>query len=64
MQWRMLQQDKLDDFVIATGRQESVRSFVELAAAELDWAGLSWEGEGLNEIGRRADTGAVVGGRE
>ena len=32
MQWRMLQQDKPEDFVIATGRQESVRRFIELAA--------------------------------
>ena len=38
MQWRMLQQEgPPEDFVIATGRQESVRRFIELAAAELDW---------------------------
>jgi GDPmannose 4,6-dehydratase len=60
MQWRMLQQETPEDFVIATGRQESVRRFLELAAAELGWRGLIWEGTGLAEIGRRADTGEVV----
>ena len=37
MQWRMLQQDQPEDFVIATGRQESVRRFIELAANALGW---------------------------
>jgi GDPmannose 4,6-dehydratase len=60
MQWRMLQQDQPEDFVIATGRQESVRRFIELAAAELGWGGIQWQGEGLQETGSRADTGAVV----
>ena len=59
MQWRMLQQDAPDDYVIATGRQESVRRFIELAAAELGWGAIVWEGEGVNEIGRR-NTGEVV----
>jgi GDPmannose 4,6-dehydratase len=60
MQWRMLQQEQPEDFVIATGRQESVRRFIELAAAELGWEAILWEGEGLHELGRRADTGEVV----
>ena len=64
MQWRMLQQESPQDFVIATGRQESVRRFIELAAQELGWGGsegaILWSGEGLEETGRRADTGAVV----
>ncbi|MFY8149382.1 MAG: GDP-mannose 4,6-dehydratase [Prochlorococcaceae cyanobacterium] len=60
MQWRMLQQEKPEDFVIATGRQESVRRFIEMAAAELGWGGIEWSGEGVNELGLRADTGAVV----
>jgi GDPmannose 4,6-dehydratase len=60
MQWRMLQQETPADFVIATGRQESVRRFIELTAQELGWGQLVWEGTGLEEIGRRADTGAVV----
>ncbi len=60
MQWRMLQQDQPEDFVIATGRQESVRRFIELSAFELGWGGIQWQGEGLHETGLRADTGATV----
>ena len=60
MQWRMLQQEQPEDFVIATGRQESVRRFIELSAAELGWGAINWDGEGLEEVGRRAGTGAVV----
>jgi GDPmannose 4,6-dehydratase len=61
MQWRMLQQQGVpEDFVIATGRQESVRRFIELTASELGWGPLVWEGDGLAETGRRSDTGAVV----
>ena len=60
LQWKILQQDEPDDFVIATGRQESVRQFVELSAKKLGWGGILWEGEGLNEIGKRADTGQIV----
>ena len=56
----MLQQEAPEDFVIATGRQESVRRFIELAAHQLGWGAMAWEGEGAAEIGRRADTGAVV----
>src|SRR5471032_308793 len=50
MQWLMLQQDKPEDFVIATGVQYSVRQFVELAAAELGIS-LRFEGGDLAEIG-------------
>ncbi len=60
MQWRMLQQENPDDYVIATGRQESVRRFIELAANELGWGGIIWEGEGINELGRRPDNGEIV----
>ena len=49
MQWLMLQQDQPDDFVIATGRQHSVRQFVELAARELGIA-LEFRGEGEGEV--------------
>jgi GDPmannose 4,6-dehydratase len=60
MQWRMLQQPGTpEDFVIATGRQESVRRFIELTALELGWGAIEWEGEGLQETGRRS-TGEVV----
>jgi len=48
MQWRMLQQEKPEDFVIATGVQHSVREFITLAAASLGLQ-LSWEGHGVEE---------------
>ena len=67
MQWRMLQQeDPPEDFVIATGRQVSVRRFIELCAEQLGWQGkdggaaIQWEGSGTDEIGKRADTREVV----
>ena len=54
MMWLMLQQDAPEDFVIATGEQHSVREFIELAAARLGLA-LTWEGEGVHEMGRVAE---------
>ena len=61
MQWRMLQQEgPPEDFVIATGRQESVRKFIELSAKELGWGSIQWTGKGVEETGKRADTGEVV----
>ena len=60
MQWLMLQQDQPDDYVIATGRQESVRRFIELTAQQLRWGSIQWEGEGVAEVGRRFDNGEVV----
>ena len=56
----MLQQEKPIDFVIATGRQESVRKFIELTAKELNWGSIIWEGNGVDEIGRREDTNEIV----
>jgi len=50
MQWLMLQQDQPEDYVIATGEQHSVRSFVDNAASELGFS-LRWEGEGIAEVG-------------
>ncbi|MBE6442014.1 MAG: GDP-mannose 4,6-dehydratase [Desulfovibrio desulfuricans] len=50
MQWLMLQQEQPEDFVIATGRQFSVRDFVNAAAAELGLT-LDWQGEGVGETG-------------
>ena len=50
MQWMMLQQDKPEDYVIATGLQYSVRQFVEWSALELGIK-LRFEGTGINEIG-------------
>ena len=46
MQWLMLQQEQPEDFVIATGRQESVRRFIELTAKRLGWGPMQWDGEG------------------
>ena len=60
MQWRMLQQDAPEDFVIATGRQETVRRFIELAANQIGWGGIQWEGNGLQEVGRRPDNNEIV----
>ena len=60
MQWRMLQLEKPEDFVIATGQQTTVRKFVEIAASLLNWGGIIWEGSGVNEIGKRKDNGEIV----
>ena len=66
MQWLMLQQEKPDDFVIATGRMETVRKFIEITAMKLGWnrnneeSAIIWEGDGINEVGRRADTNEIV----
>ena len=49
-QWLMLQQDKPEDFVIATGKQFSVRDFINLASKNLSMK-IDWKGEGLNEVG-------------
>ena len=50
MQWMMLQQDKPEDFVIATGEQYSVRQFIEWTAAELGMH-ITWQGSGVYEVG-------------
>ncbi len=66
MQWLMLQQEKPDDFVIATGRMETVRRFIEICAEKLDWRmepkgpSIIWEGNGLEEVGIRPDTKEIV----
>ena len=59
MQWRMLQQDKPEDFVIATGMQHSVREFVTLAA-EVNGIKLHWKGHGPDEIALDQDGSTVV----
>ena len=62
----MLQQEKPEDFVISTGKMISVREFIEACVLELGWKsdqngkGIIWEGEGLDEIGRRVDNGDIV----
>jgi GDPmannose 4,6-dehydratase len=50
MQWLMLQQDEPEDYVIATGKQYSVRQFVEVSAARIGVT-LRWQGQGVDEIG-------------
>jgi len=65
MQWLMLQQEEPKDYVISTGRTESVRKFIEISASYLGWGSegktsINWEGEGLNEVGRRSDTNEIV----
>ncbi len=57
--WLMLQQDEPDDFVIATGRQYSVRQFVEFAAGEVGIK-IRWKGKGVNEKGYDEKTGKCL----
>jgi len=59
LMWMMLQQDKADDYVIATGESHTVRDFVEAAAKALDMK-ITWEGKGLEEIGRDEKGNTVV----
>jgi len=49
-QWLMLQQEKPEDFVIATGKQYSVRDFINLASKRLDMK-IDWKGKSLDEVG-------------
>lgn len=57
--WRIVQQPKGDDFVLATGQTQTVRSFVELAFAEVDQH-IEWSGEGVDEVGVCAKTGKTL----
>ena len=59
MQWLMLQQEKPEDFVIATGVQYSVRDFVDAAGAEIGIA-LEWRGSGVDEKGYDAQGNCIV----
>ncbi|MCI4671461.1 MAG: GDP-mannose 4,6-dehydratase [Bacteroidia bacterium] len=59
MMWMMLQQDKPEDFVIATGKMYTVREFVEKAAKHIDME-IVWKGEGVEEKGYDAKTGKLV----
>jgi GDPmannose 4,6-dehydratase len=59
-QWLMLQQDQPRDFVIATGRQHSVREFVDAAARELGIS-IRWDGSGLEEKGYGENGEVLVG---
>lgn len=57
--WLMLQQDKPDDYVIATGEQYSVREFVERAGKYLGFE-IEWKGSGLKEKGIDVKTGKTI----
>jgi len=57
--WLMLQQDKADDYVLATGETHTVREFLEEAAKILGF-NLKWEGEGVNEKGLDINSGKVI----
>jgi GDPmannose 4,6-dehydratase len=57
--WLMLQQDQPEDFIIATGRQYSVREFIEAAGAELG-LNVEWRGAGIDEVGIDTETGDEI----
>ncbi len=57
--WMMLQADKPDDFVIATGENHSVRDFVEKAFGEVG-TNIAWEGSDIDEIGKDASSGKIL----
>lgn len=57
--WRILQQDKPEDFVLATGETRTVREFVELAFKEIDIE-IAWEGKEDKEVGIDPKTGKVL----
>jgi GDPmannose 4,6-dehydratase len=59
MQWLMLQQEKPEDFVIATGVQYTVRDFIDAAAKELEMD-ILWQGEGIGEKGRLPSGKCIV----
>ena len=57
--WRILQQDRPDDYVLATGETHSVRSFAEAAFAAVGIT-LDWQDKGVEEKGLEASTGRVL----
>ncbi len=59
MQWLMLQQDHPEDFCIATGKQYSVRDFIDTACKELD-IDIRWQGEGAEETGIDMSSGKTI----
>ena len=59
MQWMMLQQNKPEDYCIATGIQHSVRDFVEIAWAHLGRK-INWKGKGVNEQGYDKESGKLI----
>lgn len=59
LMWLMLQQDEPDDYVAATGKAYTIREFVQMAFQEVGIT-LSWEGEGVNEVGRDSVSGKTL----
>ncbi|MDR1484094.1 MAG: GDP-mannose 4,6-dehydratase [Planctomycetaceae bacterium] len=57
--WMMLQQDKPDDYVLATGETRTVREFIEIAFDELGIK-IEWKGEGINEKGINKNNGETI----
>ena len=57
--WKMLQKDEPIDYVIGTGKQHSVRYFVECAFKAVNTE-IIWEGKGLQEVGKNKETGQIV----
>ena len=57
--WRILQAEKPDSYVFATGRTERVRDFVKMTCKALD-IGITWEGSGVDEIGIDSETGKTI----
>lgn len=58
-QWLMLQQEKPQDYVVATGETHTVREFVELAFKEVN-INIKWQGSGINEQGIDSKTGNIL----
>jgi GDPmannose 4,6-dehydratase len=58
-QWLILQQDQPEDFVIATGKQYSVRDFVVMAGAKLGMR-IEWKGKGVDEVGIDASKNRTI----
>ncbi len=57
--WMMLQQEKPDDYILATGESHSVREFIEIASKFLDME-ITWQGQGLEEKGIDKKTGKII----
>jgi GDPmannose 4,6-dehydratase len=59
LMWRMLQLDKPIDLVIATGKSQTVKHFINLVASALDMK-IFWEGSGINEIAKNIDNKTII----
>jgi GDPmannose 4,6-dehydratase len=57
--WLMLQQNKPDDYILATGETRTVREFIEVAFNELDIK-IEWQGKGINEKGINKNNGETI----